>query len=87
MATARTTSPLATRGRMARRCSGLPASSTVKAPSTPELKNGPGTGPRPSSSNSTPASVSELSLPPYSAGTSMPGQPSSDAFCHSPRAR
>ena len=43
-------SPRATAGRMALRCASLPASSIVSAPSTPELKNGPGTGPRPSSS-------------------------------------
>ena len=72
MATASTASPRATAGRMALRCASLPASSMVSAPSTPELKNGPGTGPRPSSSNSTAASVSVLPLPPYSVGIRMP---------------
>src|SRR5262245_54904475 len=80
MAAASTASPRATAGRIARRCVSLPASRIVSAPSTPELKKGPGTGPRPSSSNSTAASVSELSLPPYSAGTRMPGQPASTAL-------
>src|SRR5438094_80534 len=55
----------------------------MSAPSTPELQNGPGTGPRPSSSKSTAASVSVLSLPPCSAGTRMPGQPTSTALRHS----
>jgi len=68
---------------MALRCGALAASNTARAPSTPELKNGPGTGPRPNSSNNTPASVSVLSLPPYSAGTRMPGQPTSAALRHS----
>src|SRR6185369_15886128 len=83
MATVTTASPRATRGRIARRWASVAASSTVRAPSTPELKNGPGTGPRPSSSNRTAASVSELSLPPYSAGMRMPGQPRPEALRHS----
>jgi len=82
MATLRMVSPRATPGRMALRCSALAASSTVSAPSTPELKNGPGTGPCPSSSNRTAASVRVLSLPPYSLGTTMPGQPRSAALPH-----
>src|SRR6267142_662218 len=80
MATDSTVSPLATAGRIARRCASLPASSTVSAPSTPELKKGPGSGARPSSSKSTATSVRALSLPPYSAGTSTPSQPSSAAL-------
>src|SRR6266566_1361606 len=62
MATLRMISPRATAGRMAFLCWALAASSTMRAPSTPELQNGPGTGPRPSSSKSTAASVSVLSL-------------------------
>ena len=47
-----------------------PAPSARRAP--PELKNGPGSGPRPSSSYSTAASLSEPPLPPCSAGITMP---------------
>src|SRR5262245_46784587 len=82
MATERPVPPLVTPGSRRRRCSALPASSTVSAPRTPELKNGPGTGARPSSSWRTAASVRLLSLPPYSAGTRMPSQPASQALRH-----
>src|SRR5712692_10436416 len=81
MATARTVSPRATRGSSALCCASVPASMIVSAPSTPDVKNGPGNGPRPSSSYRTAASVSVLSPPPWRSGMSMPSQPSSDAFC------
>src|SRR5437773_726028 len=80
IATVSTASPRAMRGRSARRCSSVAASITVRAPSTPELKNGPGNGPRPSSSYSTAASVALLSPPPYSDGIRMPSHPASHAF-------
>src|SRR3989441_274333 len=82
MATVSTRSPLATPGRIRRRCSSVPPSSTVSAPRTPELKNGPGNGPRPSSSYSTAASLRLSPLPPYSAGSTMPSQPRRAAFAH-----
>src|SRR5215472_15365038 len=80
MATASTRSPCATAGRMRRRWASVADSITVSAPSTPELKNGPGRGPRPISSYSTAASVRLCPLPPCSAGTTMPSHPSADAF-------
>ena len=69
----------------------------ASADSTAEVRCGPGTGPRPSSSKSTPASVNEPPSPLYCSGIKMPSQPvaarrphgsrgvvsSGDAICNS----
>ena len=64
-------------------CSAVPASAIVRAARTPDEKKGPVTGPRPSSSKTTAASVKELPEPPYSTGMSMPSQPMSRARAQS----
>src|SRR6266545_2254046 len=46
----------------------------------PELNSGPGTGPRPNSSNTTAQSVALTSAPPNCSGSIMPSQPISAAF-------
>ena len=72
--------PAATSGRIECFCASVPASRMASAPRTALLKCGPGTGPRPNSSNRTPASVYEPPSPPYSVGMIMPSQPVATNF-------
>src|SRR3990170_8569772 len=60
-----------------------PPAKPTSAAKTPDEKQGPGSGARPNSSNTTAQSVQEAPAPPYFSGSIIPSQPTSAVFLYS----